>query len=206
MQIGPVHVEPDLGAIELGIKTLHQPPEAQRVIELDEMADLVRGEIVEDERGREDEPPGKRQYACVRARAPTARLIAYVDAFDRDAELGRVTPACGFEIALRLALEKIADAAVDVRRLARDAEQALSAVIGLDPNRTAAARRLTMRCGSPRSGSSRPWVKGAASGNRLSRAAIQPPCFCAKSLASFTLPRGGMVRTTSREAASMRSV
>jgi hypothetical protein len=43
-------------------------------------------------------------------------------------------------------------------------------------------------------------------GSRLSRAAIQPPCCCAKSRASRTLPRGGMVSTTSREGASMRSV
>ena len=38
------------------------------------------------------------------------------------------------------------------------------------------------------------------------RGAIQPPCFWANSFASLRLPRGGMVRTTSREAASMRSV
>ena len=67
-------------------------------------------------------------------------------------------------------------------------------------------RRCTMRCGTPRSGTSTPSANGAASGSRLSRAAIQPPCFCANSLASFTLPRGGIVRTTSREAASIRKV
>ena len=51
-----------------------------------------------------------------------------------------------------------------------------------------------------------PSANGAASGSRRSRAAIQPPCFCANSLASRTLPRGGMVSTTSRVAAWMRSV
>ena len=58
--------------------------------------------------------------------------------------------------------------------------------------------RCTMRCCTPRSGSTVPSAKGAASGRRCSRAAIQPPCFCANSLASRTLPRGGMVRMTSR--------
>ena len=46
-----------------------------------------------------------------------------------------------------------------------------------------------------------PSANGAATGRRHRRAAIQPPCFCANSLASFKLPRGGMVRMTSREAA-----
>jgi hypothetical protein len=58
----------------------------------------------------------------------------------------------------------------------------------------------------PRSGSSVSWVKGASSGSRSSRAAIQPPCFCANARASFKLPRGGMVSTTSRVAEWMRSV
>ena len=49
-----------------------------------------------------------------------------------------------------------------------------------------------------------PSANGAASGSRRSRAAIQPPCFWANSLASRTLPRGGMVRMTSRLAAWMR--
>jgi hypothetical protein len=50
-------------------------------------------------------------------------------------------------------------------------------------------------------GSTVPSAKGAASGRRRSRAAIQPPFFCANSLASRTLPRGGMVRMISRVAA-----
>src|SRR5262249_55392019 len=141
-QIGAVPLEPALGANEGGIKPLHQPPEPQRMIELDEMAHLVRGKIVEDKRGGENEPPGKRQYARIRARAPTARLVAHVDAFDRDAELGRVAAACSLEITLRLALEKIADAAIDVRRFAGDAEQALPPLLAPDPRRAARAAAM----------------------------------------------------------------
>ena len=63
-----------------------------------------------------------------------------------------------------------------------------------------------MRWVTPRNGSSTPGANRTASGNRSSRAEIQPPCFCANSLASFMLPRGGMVSTTTREAASMRKV
>ena len=69
-----------------------------------------------------------------------------------------------------------------------------------------ACGRCTMRCGTPRNGTIMPCANGVACGRRFSRAAIQAPCFCANSRASFRLPRGGMVSTTSREAASMRSV
>jgi hypothetical protein len=49
MQIGAMHVEPTLGAIEFRIETLHQPPKPQRMIEFHQMADLVRGKVVEHE-------------------------------------------------------------------------------------------------------------------------------------------------------------
>src|SRR5262245_57896922 len=104
MQVGAVHVEPHLGALDVRIDPLYQPPEPQRVVKLHKMAHLVRGKVIEHERGRENEPPGKRQHAGIRARAPTARLVAHVNALDGNAELGRVAPARGLEIALRLAL------------------------------------------------------------------------------------------------------
>ena len=118
-----------------------------------------------------------------------------------------MAPARGFEIAARLALEEIADAAADMRRLAGDAEEPVAVrIVGLGPDRAARAAPVhdAMRHAAQRH--SVPCANGAACGRRLRRAAIQPPCFCAKSRASFRLPRGGMVSTTSREAASMRSV
>jgi len=103
------------------------------MIELQEMAHLVRSKVVEHERRRENEAPGERQHARVRARAPSAGLIAHVDALDRNAELGRISAAGCLEIALRFALQKIADAAVDMRRFARDAEHASAALVHLGP-------------------------------------------------------------------------
>ena len=59
-----------------------------------------------------------------------------------DAELGGIAAAGGVEIARRLALEVVADAAVDVRRLAGDAEQPLAVLVGLGPHRAARAAAM----------------------------------------------------------------
>src|SRR5262245_10071925 len=101
------------------------------------MADLVRGEIVEYERRGENEPPGEGQHAGVGARAPAARLVAHADALEGDAELAGVATGRGLEIALRLALEKVVDAAVDVRRLAGHAQKPDAAGVGFGPPRAA---------------------------------------------------------------------
>ena len=115
-------------------------------------------------------------------------------------------PARRVEIAQRLAAQEIADPAVDVRRLAGDAEQRLAVRAGFRPNGAAHARPVHDAMLDTTQRQIVPSTNGAASGSRRSRAAIQPPCFCANSLASRTLPRGGMVRMTSRVAAWMRSV
>ena len=140
VQVGAVDVEPRLGAVGVRADAVHQPPEPRRVVHLDQMRHLVDGEIVQHERRREDEPPGIRQHAGGRARAPAARLVAHRDALDGDAELLGGAAARRFEIAQRLAAEEIADAAVDVRRLAGDAEQRLAVRAGLRPHRAAHAR------------------------------------------------------------------
>src|SRR5262249_14102139 len=67
MQISAVHIEPYFRALDIRVKSLDQPPESHRAVELDEMADLVRGKIIEHEGRREHETPGKRQGARVRA-------------------------------------------------------------------------------------------------------------------------------------------
>ena len=59
MQIATMDVEPHLGPLMILAKALDQPPEPGGVIHLDEMRDLVRGEIVEHKAGCEDEPPRK---------------------------------------------------------------------------------------------------------------------------------------------------
>ena len=74
VQIGAVRIEPGLGPPDVRTKLVHQPPEFRRMVHLDEMRDLVRRQIVEHERRREDQAPGERQHAGGRARAPAARL------------------------------------------------------------------------------------------------------------------------------------
>ena len=57
VQVGAVRVEPRLGAAEIGINARDQTPEPARMIHLDEMSNLVRGEIIEHERRSQNQPP-----------------------------------------------------------------------------------------------------------------------------------------------------
>jgi len=63
MQIRAVDVEPYLGPAHVGAHALHQLPELLRVVHLDEVRDLVGGEIVEHETRREHETPRERQHS-----------------------------------------------------------------------------------------------------------------------------------------------
>src|SRR5262249_16160640 len=87
------------------------------------MRDLVRGEIVEHERRRQNEAPGERKHAGARAGAPSARLVADGDPLDCNPEVGAVTRARGFQRTPRLTLEEIGDAAGKMRRPARGPQQ-----------------------------------------------------------------------------------
>ena len=57
MQIAAVDIEPDLGAVGIGADAVHQPPEPSRMVHLDQMRDLVDGEIIQHERRRQDQAP-----------------------------------------------------------------------------------------------------------------------------------------------------
>jgi len=57
MQISPVNLEPGLGTGDMRTDAVNQPPETAGVIHLDEMGDLVRGQIIEDEWRRQHQPP-----------------------------------------------------------------------------------------------------------------------------------------------------
>ena len=57
MQIVAVNIEPLLGALGLRTDTRNDLPEPRRVVHLDQMRDLMSGEIVEHIRWREDQPP-----------------------------------------------------------------------------------------------------------------------------------------------------
>src|SRR5579884_690523 len=123
MQTAAVHVEPRFGALHVRTDAFDQCPESPRMIHFDEVRHFVRGQIVENEWRRQNEPPGIRQHAGARARAPATRLIADGYAFDGDAELRRRLAARGVEITLGLALEKIAEAARKMRLFAGNADE-----------------------------------------------------------------------------------
>src|SRR3569832_374939 len=123
MQIAAMGVEPRLGADDVRVDALDQPPEAARVVHLDEMRRLVRGEVVEHEGRRQYQPPGIRQHAGRRARAPATGLVADRYALEADAERRGGGAAGALEVLLGLALEIVAHAPRDVRRFAGDAEQ-----------------------------------------------------------------------------------
>src|SRR3970040_146080 len=69
MQFGAMRVEPALGVTHVRTNALDQPPENSAVVHLDQMRDLVRGEIIEHERRRQNQPPRIGQHAGGRARA-----------------------------------------------------------------------------------------------------------------------------------------
>ena len=87
------------------------------MIHVHEMRHLVRGEVVEHERRRKNQAPGKIEPAGRRAGAPAADRIAQHDAARLDAEL-LVAGHGGLDIPARLALQKIGDAARHMRPLA----------------------------------------------------------------------------------------
>ena len=59
MQIVAVGVEPRLGPFDMAADFRNDLPEPRRVVHLDEMGDLVGGEIVQHIGRREDQPPLK---------------------------------------------------------------------------------------------------------------------------------------------------
>ena len=57
MQICAMSIEPGLCLLEFRAKALDLTPESARVIHLDQMGGLMRGEIVEHETRRQDKTP-----------------------------------------------------------------------------------------------------------------------------------------------------
>ena len=125
-------VEPALGAFDVIADPRDHLPEPRRVVHLDEMRDLVGGEIIQHIGWRQDEPPRERQRSRRRARTPAARLIADRQPFYLDAK-GRGIGLRGLlQVAARFALEVIA------RRGARYAQSRR-------PRREGARRSLAFR-------------------------------------------------------------
>src|SRR6185369_9969250 len=133
MQVGAVGVEPGLGAADIRIDARNDPPEPARMIHLDQMRDLVRGEIVEHEGRSHDQPPRERQNAARGTRAPSAALIAHRYAPEHDTERLRRPTARGLKIMFWLTLEKIVHPPRDVRCITGNAQQ-MFAVTCLGPD------------------------------------------------------------------------
>jgi hypothetical protein len=81
---------PACSTAPLGTVALDLAPEALRVIENAEMAELVDDDVVEDLERGEHQPPVERDRTARRARAPKRALIADSQPRVPDAEAGRL--------------------------------------------------------------------------------------------------------------------
>src|SRR6185369_3451011 len=90
MQVVAIGVEPALGAFDMVADAADDPPEPRRVVHLDEMGDLMGGEIVQHIGRRQDQSPGIRQRSGRGARSPAARLVTDRHPPDPHAEIRRV--------------------------------------------------------------------------------------------------------------------
>src|SRR5271167_1408169 len=134
-----MRLEPGFGAVRLRARAAQEAPEFRRMVEVDEMGDLVRREIVEHERRREDQAPGEAERAGRRARAPAAHRVAHRDSLRLDPDAPRVPRDRGLDVLMRLALQEISDATRHVRAFARDADERLILAL-LEPDDAAGGR------------------------------------------------------------------
>src|SRR5437868_15528758 len=105
MQRSAFQAQPGARPVAVAAQPLDQPPEAARVVVLDEVGDLVRGQVVEHERRRHDQPPRERQVTLARARAPTRALVAETDLLWPHTERRGMAERRRLEIPLGLPLE-----------------------------------------------------------------------------------------------------
>src|SRR5687768_2292636 len=72
----PVGAEPFALRGGAGGQLLDKTPEADTMVEVDEMRHLVRDDVIEDTLGREDQAPGKGEAPLGAAASPAARRVA----------------------------------------------------------------------------------------------------------------------------------
>src|SRR5262249_19558651 len=121
MQARAMNLEPEFGAVGSWVQAARQLPEQGRMIHVHDMRHLMRGEVIEHERRRENQAPREIEPTGRRAGAPAAYRIAQHDAARLDAELLRVPGDSGLEVLARLALEEVGDATRHMRPLAGNA-------------------------------------------------------------------------------------
>jgi hypothetical protein len=132
-ELPAVGTQPFAAAIHARQSPLDGFPEGIGVIHLDEMSNLVRGDVVENERRRHDEPPVEVEPAVGRARDPARRLAAERDGFDLNVEALGMDGDAALQILVRFELEPVGEAPRAMRRIARHCEQNLAVLlVGLD--------------------------------------------------------------------------
>ena len=172
-------------------------PEPGRVIHLDEMGDLVGGEIVQHVGRREDQAPGIRQRSGRGARSPAARLVADRHPLDPDAEIRRVgdRALCRSLRASRLRKSWTRRSMWSAPPATHSIFSPLSRVSVQTVPRSPA--RCTIRCGTPRNGTTVPaeTVRPSANDRDARRSSRRE---AARNPWLPRVPRGGMVRIASR--------
>src|ERR1700730_726315 len=118
-----MRLEPGFGAVRLRTGAVKQVPVPRRMIEVDEMGDLVRRQIVEHEGRGEDKTPGEAEPAAGGAGAPAAHRVADRYPLGLDPDGLRVARHRSLDVLARLPDEKIRDAAGHMRALPRHADQ-----------------------------------------------------------------------------------
>ena len=198
-------LEPDFGAVRSGVQPARELPEHRRVIYVHDMRHLMRGEIIEHERRRENQAPGEIESAGRRARAPAAHRVAQHDAARLDAELFGMPGHRGLEILARLALQEIGDAARHMRPLAGNADQR-PALARLEPDPAAFAWPMHDPMIDAAQRHDRARLERDGAGRRASRVPIHAAWRSANSRAALSEERDGIVSTTSRVAVRTLSV
>ena len=111
MQIETVELQPVLGLFHRRHGALDEGPEARAVVHFLEVRDLVRRDVVEDVRRRENKPPREREHGRRGAGAPAGCLVAHNDALRSDVEAARVVDDARIEITARFLEQPVAQAA-----------------------------------------------------------------------------------------------
>ena len=171
MQLRAMGLQPGFRLCGLGTKAFRQRPEFVRMVVMAQMRRFMRGEIIEDEGRRQNQPPGKIQRALSPNRIPTGSTYRARRAQSARVRSSRRGGAPPFR-------DRAAPRAEENRRYAarngrdRRRRKSLGSVPHFDPDRSSAS------CRSAASGQWRSTCVDAAQGNlcagRKGRALRQP--------------------------------
>src|SRR5690606_32456545 len=118
VQGAAVAAQPGAALVGARVETAAGLPERGAVIHVDEMGDLMGGEIVDHRRWRHDDTPGEGKIAAGGTGTPAADGVAQGDSPGPDAERFRMALYQGRKVGARLAFQEIGNAAAEMRRIA----------------------------------------------------------------------------------------